>query len=312
VLVVGDGGPLHTVIERDLRTQSLPYESVSIEALARWDDERTAAFAGVLCGYSDAARMTAVARALVGHPVLAGLPFEFVVGLDRERAEFHELDEYAGTWFVSPVLLDDPTPYAIYRESLDHFEQKCGFRDYLDVYQLLRHVVGEGVPGFVTEFGSYRGHSGYLMARTLDALGSDKPVHLFDTFEGFPAEPLGVDHLWSRTHDVDAAEVGIKLSGLSRVHLVQGDFARTLPGSAVRPVAFAHVDCDSYRATRLVLDHLLSGVMSPGGVVVCEDYGHPALLGSRTAVHDALADRRGWLRFFSQFSGCYVIVKVGS
>lgn len=312
MLVIGDGGPLHAAIERDLRTQSLPYESVSLEDLAGWSDGRAAAFAGVLCGYSDAAGMTAVTRAVVGHRRLASVPFEFVAGLDEERAEFERLDEYAGTWFLSPVLLDDPTPYAIYRESLTHFEQKCGLRDYLDLYQLLRHVVTEDVPGTVAEFGSYRGHSGYLIARTLDALGSDKHVHLFDTFEAFPTEPLGVDHFWSRTHEVDGAEVVAKLGGLSRVHLVQGDFAQTLPDSAVAPVALAHVDCDSYRATRLVLDELVSDAVSPGGVILCEDYGHPALLGSRTAVHDALAGARGWLRFFSQFSGCYVMVKVQS
>jgi predicted O-methyltransferase YrrM len=240
------------------------------------------------------------------------VPFEYASGLDRERALFTKLDEYATTPFVSPVLLDQPNPYEIYEESLLHFEQKCGMRDFLDLYQLLRSVCDNNVPGDIAEFGSYRGHSGYLIARTLQALGSRKHLYMFDTFAAFPEELTGIDYYWSDTHDVSFAEVRAKFRDLENVHLVRGDFIETLPQSDLGHLALAYVDCDSYRATRYLLDALLPHRMSPRGLLVCEDYGHPALLGHRVAVHESLESlgpADACFRFFSQFSGFYIVVK---
>jgi O-methyltransferase len=252
--------------------------------------------------------MTAAARMLAAHTALASVPFEYAAGLNAERAQFAASDEYGDTTFVSPVLLDSPTPYALYAESLQRFEQKCGLRDYLDLYQLLRSVVRSAVPGDIAEFGSYRGHSGWLIARTLQALNSDKRLYLFDMFAEFPAETAGVDHFWNRSHPVDFAEVQRKLAPFPNVTLVRGDFTQTLAASGVGRLALAYVDCDSYRATRFLYDALWQKHLAPGALLVCEDYGHPALLGSRTAVHDATA---GWkaFQFFSQFSGLHITQK---
>jgi hypothetical protein len=310
VLSVGDGGECHRRLNERLRRQGVRHEAIGLEQIEAWTPGTAGKPAAVLCAYPDSRRLTRAARAVAAHPAFAGVPFEYAAGLDPERSLFAQRDEYADTFFVSPVLLDDPTPYALYEESLQHFEQKCGLRDFLDLYQLLRIVVENDVPGDIAEFGSYRGHSGWLIARTLQALGSRKHLYLFDTFENFPAENLGLDYFWSRTHAVDYAEVQRKFEGLrERVTLVKGDFTQTLASSGLGAVALAYVDCDSYRATRHLIDTLLPGALSPRGVLVCEDYGHPALLGNRAAVHQSLDGRGGCFRFFSQFSGLYVVVK---
>jgi hypothetical protein len=253
--------------------------------------------------------MTRLAQRLTANAALNTVPFEYVAGVDPERTFFEKYDEYRDTWFVSPVLLDDETPYEIYRESLELFEQKCGLRDFLDLYQILRSAAERSVPGDVAEFGSYRGHSGWLIARSLQALGCDKRLFMFDTFDSFPDESLGVDHFWSGTHDVDFEEVKRKLSPFDNVHLVRGDFTETLASSELARVALAYVDCDSYRATRFLIDALLPERIVAGGALVCEDYGHPALLGNRVAVHESLTGVTNCFRFFSQFSGLYVVVK---
>ena len=309
VLSLGAGEDFHKLLDQRLRHERVAFKSQRLEDLGDWSSVRTEGLVAVLCGYSDSRRMTQAARWLAAHPVLGRVPFEYVNGLDRERGVFARLDEYSGTFFVSPVLLDQPSPYELYEESLKHFEQKCGLRDFLDLYQLLKAVVSGGVPGDIAEFGSYRGHSGYLIGRTLQALGSDKRLCMFDTFEGFPPEPLGVDHFWNRSHNVDFADVRRKFSGLPNVTLVKGDFTQTLSRSGLGGVALAYVDCDSYRATRFLFDALLPRQLSVRGVLVCEDYGHPALLGNRAAVHESLETVRGSFQYFSQFSGLYVLVK---
>jgi hypothetical protein len=237
---------------------------------------------------------------------------EYVTGLEPEHRQFCRQDEYAEAIFISPVLLAEPSPYELYDASLQLFEQKCGLRDYLDLYQLLVSVTQRQVKGAVAEFGSYKGHSGWLIGRTLEALGTPKPVHLFDTFESFPDEPAGIDYFWSRTHGVRLGEVRSKLAGLPAVRLVQGDFEDTLPSSGLDEVALAYVDCDSHRAVSYLAPELFEQRLSPGGIIAFEDYGHPALLGCRVAVHEYFDGRTDCLRFFSQFSGLYIVMKLAT
>jgi hypothetical protein len=306
VLVVGDGGPLQAALERAMRGAGVAHRSAPLDALPG----DATGVAGVVGALPDERRTFALARALAAHPALREVPFDFASGLDPSRGAFARHDERRGDDFVSPVLLDSPTPHQIYEASLALFEKKCALRDWLDLYQVLREVLEREVPGDVAEFGSYRGHSGWLLARALEALGSDKALWLFDTFGGFPVESRGIDRFWNDTHDLRFDEVRAKFRGIPRVRFVQGDFTRTLAGSGLGPVALAHVDCDSYRGTRFVLDALWEGgLLAARGASVCEDYGHPPLLGSRLACHEVLDGRRDAVRFFSAFSGVYVAVR---
>lgn len=310
LLVVGERGPFHRAVESKLDRAGLAFRRITTDDVDALTEDQVQGVAGILCCYTRSADITRLARLLASRPLLSTVAFEYISGLDPEREFFDKYDEYAQTWFVSPVLLDEPTPYQIYRESLDLFEQKCGLRDYLDLYQLLASVIDRKIGGDVAEFGSYRGHSGWLIARTLEVLGSDKQLFMFDTFESFPDEPLGVDHFWSGTHEVDFDEVRAKLGRFENVHLVKGDFTETLRTSGLGTVSLAYVDCDSYRATRYLIDALLADRVTDGGVLVCEDYGHPALLGNRIAVHESLSSASTYLHFFSQFSGLYVVVTI--
>ncbi len=309
VLSLGDDDGFHARLNRWLRAKDVRFRALTLEKALHLDAQSCEGLVAILGAYSDARRMTHAARLLAQHPLLAAIAFEYGFGLNPEAEIFNRLDEYRDTFFVSPVQLDEPSPYAIYEESLLHFRQKCGLRDYLDLYQLLKSVVRNEVAGDIAEFGSYEGHSGWLMARTLMALGSNKKLFLFDTFEEFPEEPLGVDQFWNRSHPVKFDEVRAKFDGFENVRLIKGDFTETLLSSGLGAIALAYVDCDSYRATRYLLDTLLSGQLSPRGILACEDYGHPALLGNRAAVHEALDGKQGSFQFYSQFSGFYIVLK---
>jgi hypothetical protein len=312
ILVVGDHPALRRSLLRQLRRRGHRHRWFRTADEIHLSDGDAATLACLVSADLEADRITALARHALGDPRLASLPLEYATGLEPEQRQFERQDEYAHHGFVSPVLLADPSPYELYNASLQRFEQKCGLRDYLDLYQLLVSVVEREVPGEVAEFGSYKGHSGWLIGKTLESLGSDKPVNLFDMFDSFPSESTGIDYFWSGTHEVHLQEVRDRLAELPAVRLVPGEFERTLPDSGLDQLALAYVDCDSYRAVGYLARALFEDRLSPGGVIVFEDYGHPALLGCRVAVHEFFDGRSDCVRFFSQFSGLYIVVKAAA
>ena len=211
--------------------------------------------------------MTATARAVLGDVRLAEIPFEYSTGRRARRPSSSvRQDEYGGLGFVSPgAASPSRRPYELYAKSLQRFEQKCGLRDYLDLYQLLGSVVQRGVAGDVAEFGSYKGHSGWLIGTTLKALASDKPVHLFRCSTPSRRSQPAWTTSGSGTHQVQLDEVRGKLSQLDSIKLHPGEFERTLPVSGIDTLALAYVDCDSYRAVSYLAASCSSGVSAAAG-----------------------------------------------
>lgn len=310
VAVVGNGSTLQRGIGERLQRQRVPHRLLDAAALFALAPGEIANLRIIVCAMARSADIADLGSRLVSHPELSRITFEYAPGIDPERSVFRNLDEYRDTFFVSPALRDAVPVYQIYEESLTRFEQKCGLRDYLDLYQLLRHVHTQNIPGAIAEFGSFRGHSGWLIARLLKALGSDKKVYLFDTFEAFPTEDYGVDSFWSSTHHVDFNEVKSKFHDLDNVEFVKGDFTVTLPQMDIKQLAVAYIDCDSYRATRFLVEHIYDRQLSKFGVMAFEDYGHLALLGNRLAVDETVRSVNRGFQFFSQFSGIYAVLKI--
>ena len=110
LLTLGDRGAGHVRLDQRLDALNLRHRSASLDELVAWNTAQLQDLAGILCAYPDARQLTAAARQVARHPVLGTVPFEYAAGLDREADVFRRLDEYRDTFFVSPVLLDDPTP----------------------------------------------------------------------------------------------------------------------------------------------------------------------------------------------------------
>jgi len=133
---------------------------------------------------------------------------------------------------------------------------------------------------------------------------------MFDTFEEFPRKEIGIDQFWSDTHSVLYDQVQEKFKTFPNVTLVKGDFTKTFDGSGIEKLSLVYVDCDSYRSIKYLLERIYSDVLSRRGVMIFEDYGHPPLLGARVAVHEFFDEMKGSVKFFSQFSGFYIVVKL--
>ena len=310
ILIVGGTDPIAEAIREDLRHHGMTPVLVSLEALQKAGAPADERFGCVLCAYTDIRRTTATSRIVLANPRLSNLPFEYVTFPKTSYGALVQHDTQGALDKVSPLPTYPMDVFALYDASLAHFEKKCDIRDYMDICQLLKTVHDNRIGGDVAEFGSYRGHSGNLLASLMAALGMDKRLWLFDTFDAFPEEPLGIDQFWSRSHPVNFRDVQNKFAAYPFVTFVKGDFTHTFDTSGVNKLALIYVDCDAYRPTAYLVRRLFPDILAPGGIMIFEDYGHAQLLGNRAAVHHYFDKRTGCVQFFSQFSGCYIVVKL--
>lgn len=130
----------------------------------------------------------------------------------------------------------------------------------------------EGVPGVFAEVGVYKGES----ARIFKSLAPGRPLHLFDSFAGFPAADLAGETGEAATYttenfcDTSVASVLARIGNAEGVVVHEGYFPDTAKGFDL-PVAFVNLDADLYRPTRAALDFFYP-LLSPGGVIMVHDY----------------------------------------
>lgn len=130
-----------------------------------------------------------------------------------------------------------------------------------------------GASGLYAEFGVWRGHGVNLFARVLK--GTGVTVWGFDSFEGLEEDWTG----HARGGQKGRFTLEGKLPDVRPgVRLVKGWVQDTVPGWLAEnegPVAFAHLDLDTYTPTRFVLDALRPRLV-PGSVLVFDElYGYP-------------------------------------
>jgi hypothetical protein len=142
------------------------------------------------------------------------------------------------------------------------------------------------VDGLVMEFGVFHG-------RSLRLLAADSPgrVHGFDSFEGLP-------EAWSEAEGAGSYSTGGRLPRVAaNVELHAGWFEDSLPpflATHPGPVRLAHVDCDLYSSTRVVLDALAPRFV-PGSVLVFDDLlGYPGYEAHELRALDEFASATGW------------------
>lgn len=194
------------------------------------------------------------------------------------------------------------------------------------------YIVRYGIPGAFVESGVWKGGSSMAAALTLVKHGvTDRDFYLFDTFEGIPAPGehdalIGGDHeslmkWWQKENarkdtapwlDAPVEEVHANLESTGypaeRVHTFPGLVEDTVPAHAPEQIALLRLDTDYYSSTKTELDVMFER-LSPGGVLIIDDYGYTA--GTRKAVDEFLADHPGPL-FLNRIDTCgRLVIKPG-
>lgn len=140
--------------------------------------------------------------------------------------------------------------------------------------------------GDFAEVGVYRGGS----AKIICEAKRERPLHLFDTFEGLPATG---DHDWSfaerqYTESLPAVQSYLQEDEYPNVFFYKGLFPETAKPVEDKRFAFVHLDVDLLSSTLDSLEFFYPR-MEKAGIILSHDFS--TTFGVRKAFYDYFADK---------------------
>ena len=152
------------------------------------------------------------------------------------------------------------------------------------------------VPGDVVEFGCYVGTTSVYLARELKG---DKRLHVYDSFAGLPektefdASPAGEQF---QPGELCATKKqftsNLRRAGVAMPAIHKGWFQDLTAADVPEKVSFAFLDGDYYESVLTPLK-LIENRLSPGAIIVVDDYTNEALPGAQKAVQEWLKTHKG-------------------
>ena len=152
------------------------------------------------------------------------------------------------------------------------------------------------IEGDVAECGVRHGRSTLFMAH---AAGGKRQFHIFDSFEGLsdpvPDKDPGVESFKKdgetrKFHIRNLDRVLGRFNDYPEINVYQGWIPDRFPEVEDRRFALIHVDVDMYQPTLDTLDFFWDR-LTPGGIVICDDYGAVAYPGAEKAMEEFFADK---------------------
>jgi len=140
------------------------------------------------------------------------------------------------------------------------------------------------VPGDIAEVGVYRGGSAKLIC---EAKG-DRPLHLFDTFEGLPDDSKFDAIFHKGMFGASLEDVQRYLEQYENVHFYKGLFPKTAEPVHSKHFCFVHLDVDLWESILYCLEFFYPR-LSKGGVMLVHDY--PLAKGVKKAINEFFKDK---------------------
>lgn len=136
------------------------------------------------------------------------------------------------------------------------------------------------IEGDIAELGVFMGGSAWGLAH----LTFKKLLHLFDTFEGMPAEKVSAcdRHLAGEFAGADLGRIIELQKTFPNIRIWKGIFPESAVGFDSQ-LCFVHLDADLYQSTIDGLN-LFYPKLNSGGVILLDDYDRPTCPGVKEAV----------------------------
>jgi len=177
------------------------------------------------------------------------------------------------------------------------------------LFQAVKYIVQNRIPGDMVECGVWRGGSMMLIAHALQHFGdTSRELYLYDTFAGM-TEPDGIDvdfdgkenkpiwHQITRQGEkmgfggsLEEVRANLQLTRYpeQRTHFIVGDVLQTIPAQLPSRISILRLDTDWYKSTLHELRHLYDRLV-PHGVLIIDDYGW--CRGARQATDEFFSER---------------------
>lgn len=153
------------------------------------------------------------------------------------------------------------------------------------------------VEGDFVELGVYQGYNSLVIAHYLDFNTVSKNWFLYDTFEGVPEDQANQKrNLYAES---EYREMGLyesvveRFQPFSNINVVRGRVPEILEEVCPEKISFLHIDMNSALAELSGLEKLFDKI-SPGGIIVFDDYGWSAYA-EQKIVEDEFMKERGYL-----------------
>jgi len=172
---------------------------------------------------------------------------------------------------------------------------------------------GLSLPGDFVFCGVNTGMMPLTVCHYLDINKTGKTVWLFDTYNGIPIEQIS-----EREQMLDRASINESypecfertkknFAPFPRAHLVRGKVPDTLPTVPIDAVSYLSIDMNIAYPERAAIEYFWPK-LSPGAVVILDDYGQPDHDDQRTTMDEFAATKK--LKFVTLPTGQGMIVKL--
>lgn len=197
---------------------------------------------------------------------------------------------YVGKKIDYSALWDGETFSAVAGEILSQGRTLMSLQRLHVLWQAVGNTVD--VPGDVAEVGVFRGGSTYFLARACSKLGAKHlALHAIDTFEGHASGTItSADsyHKEGMFADTSYEAVCEYLAEFDFVCVHKGEFSAVSPNLRSSHYRLVHIDTDLFKPTLNCLNYFLPR-LSPGGILLIDDYLGRKCPGVTSAVHEFLA-----------------------
>jgi O-methyltransferase len=197
------------------------------------------------------------------------------------------LPEYRFKWPHMAWWLD--TSFSAYLARFDELEGFNTDRRWM-IYQLLRLI--ENVAGDTAECGVFKGAASYLICKAnLGSRRYGRHHFMFDSFEGVSEPGTKDGTYWTKgalACDVESVKHNLSEFPASSYH--KGWIPERFCDAEDHRFAFVHIDVDLYEPTYESISFFYPR-LSPGGLLVCDDYGFTSCPGASEAIDEFLKDK---------------------
>jgi O-methyltransferase len=209
---------------------------------------------------------------------------ETIVAQTGEDAAYYT--KYSTRWPIFAPWVGQPDFLAVYKEGAA-LALGSPERAYM-LISLACHA--KHLSGGFAECGVYRGGSALWLCRILNETG--KTLYLFDSFEGLPKSHPKHDPYF-REGQMAATVASVKQQLSSFQHITEfreGWIPNTFIGLERKQYAFAHIDVDLYQPTLDCCAYFYPR-LTPGSILLFDEYGFPSAHGEKVAVDEYFADK---------------------